>query len=149
MPHLILGLLSGFIFGLGLVVSGMSNPAKVLNFLDVAGAWDPSLLFVLGGATVTTFFGYRLVWRRERPLSDVAFQIPTRRDISPRLIAGSVLFGLGWGASGFCPGPAWTAVPLLSTGILAFMPSMVVGMLLTRWWTTRSNEDVLQTAPSE
>jgi len=148
MQRLIFGLLSGLIFGVGLVVSGMSNPAKVLNFLDVAGAWDPSLLFVLGGASVTTFIGYRLVWRRNLPISDVAFQIPTRRDISPQLIAGSVLFGLGWGASGFCPGPAWTALPLLSTGILAFMPSMIVGMLLTRWWTTRSSQDVLRAARS-
>ncbi|WP_378949080.1 DUF6691 family protein [Paracoccus sp. R86501] len=126
--RMIWGFLSGLIFGLGLVISGMSDPAKVLNFLDVAGSWDPSLAFVMGGATVTTYLGYRLVWRRPAPVLDPSFDIPTNRSIDRPLLTGAALFGAGWGIGGFCPGPAFTALPLLAPGTLVFLPAMLLGL---------------------
>lgn len=133
MMRSLLGLLAGLVFGIGLVVSGMSDPAKVLNFLDVLGTWDPSLAFVMGGASLTAFLGYRLVWRRARPLTLDDFQIPTRDDIDAPLLGGAALFGLGWGLGGFCPGPAWTALTLGAPGTLVFLPAMLLGM----WGVTR------------
>ncbi len=124
------GFLSGLVFGLGLVISGMANPAKVLNFLDLAGAWDPSLAFVMGGATVTAFIGYRLVWRWTRPALESAFDVPTNTRIDRQMILGAALFGIGWGIGGFCPGPAWTALPLLAPGTLVFLPAMLAGLWL-------------------
>lgn len=124
------GFLSGLVFGLGLVVSGMANPAKVLNFLDLAGQWDPSLAFVMGGATLTALVGYRLVWRRPAPLLDERFEIPGKRAIDRPLLAGAALFGIGWGIGGFCPGPALTALPLLAPGTLVFLPAMLLGLWL-------------------
>lgn len=126
--RLALGFLSGLVFGLGLVISGMSNPAKVLNFLDLAGTWDPSLAFVMAGATITAFIGYRLVWRRSAPVLDARFEVPTNTRIDRPLITGAALFGIGWGIGGFCPGPAWTALPLLAPGTLVFLPAMLAGL---------------------
>jgi uncharacterized membrane protein YedE/YeeE len=122
----------GLLFGIGLVVSGMANPAKVLNFLDLFGTWDPSLTFVMGGAVVVTFVGYRLVLTRERPVIGSTFQLPTRNDIDARVIVGPAIFGIGWALGGFCPGPALTALGLGATGTLAFVPAMILGM-----WTAR------------
>ncbi len=124
------GFLSGLVFGLGLVVSGMANPAKVLNFLDLAGTWDPSLAFVMVGATATAFVGYRLVWRRSSPVLATTFDVPTHTRIDRQLIAGAVLFGIGWGIGGLCPGPAWTALSLLAPGTLVFLPAMLAGLWL-------------------
>ena len=126
-------LLSGLVFGLGLVISGMSNPAKIQNFLDIAGTWDPSLAFVMGGAVFVTSIGYRLILKQPAPKFAAAFALPTRRDIDTPLIAGAALFGLGWGLGGFCPGPAFTALPLGDSGTLAFVPAMLAGM-----WAARS-----------
>ncbi|ORE92616.1 DUF6691 family protein [Acuticoccus yangtzensis] len=128
--RLALGFLSGLVFGLGLVLSGMSNPAKVLNFLDLAGTWDPSLAFVMAGATVTAFIGYRLVWRRGAPVVGSSFDLPRATRVDRPLIAGAALFGIGWGIGGFCPGPAWTALPLLAPGTLVFVPAMLAGLWL-------------------
>ncbi|SDY68223.1 DUF6691 family protein [Citreimonas salinaria] len=125
-----LGFLSGLVFGLGLVVSGMANPAKVLNFLDLAGSWDPSLAFVMGGATVTAYIGYRLVWRRTAPAMGGGFELPTSTRIDRPLVVGAALFGVGWGIGGFCPGPAWTALPLLAPGTLVFLPMLLLGLWL-------------------
>lgn len=125
-------LVAGLVFGFGLVISGMSNPAKVLNFLDIAGTWDPSLAFVMAGAVAVTSIGYRLILKQDTPKFAAAFALPTRRDIDRPLIAGSALFGLGWGLGGFCPGPAWTALPLADRGTLAFLPAMLAGMWLAR-----------------
>ncbi len=125
-------LLAGLIFGLGLVISGMSNPAKVLNFLDLAGTWDPSLAFVMGGAVVATAIGYRFILKREAPLFTARFALPTRKDIDLPLVGGAAIFGLGWGLGGFCPGPAFTALPLGATGTLAFFPAMIAGMWAAR-----------------
>lgn len=122
----------GLLFGLGLIVSGMSNPAKVLNFLDLFGTFDPSLAFVMGGAVVVAFIGFRLVLMREKPLMAPRFQLPTRSDIDARLIVGPALFGIGWGLGGFCPGPAFTALGLAAPGTLAFVPAMLVGMWAAR-----------------
>ncbi|MBL9095919.1 MAG: YeeE/YedE family protein [Alphaproteobacteria bacterium] len=122
------GFAAGLLFGLGLVVSGMSDPAKVMNFLDLFGTWDPSLAFVMGGAVAVTFVGYRLVLARSRPLFDATFHVPTTRDIDPTLLAGAAIFGIGWGLAGFCPGPAFTALPLLAPGTLIFVPAMLIGM---------------------
>lgn len=128
--RLLAGFVSGLIFGLGLVISGMSNPAKVLNFLDVFGTWDPSLAFVMGGAAVTAFVGYRLAWMRGSPIYADKFDVPTNTSIDGKLLTGAAIFGLGWGIGGFCPGPAWTAQPMLAPGALVFLPAMLLGLWL-------------------
>jgi uncharacterized membrane protein YedE/YeeE len=131
MPFLVnLGL--GLLFGVGLVVSGMADPAKVLNFLDIFGTWDPSLAFVMGGAVIVAFAGYRLVLRRSGPVAGTAFHLPERSGIDGRTLAGPAIFGIGWGLSGFCPGPALTALGLGAQGTLVFVPAMFVGMLGAR-----------------
>ena len=131
MKH-VYALLTGLVFGTGIAVSGMMDPAKVLNFFDIAGTWDPSLAFVMGGALVVTFLGYRLVWRREAPLFGVRFQVPTSTVLDGKLIGGSALFGIGWGIAGFCPG---AAIPALGTGrweVALFLVSVIAGFLLRR-----------------
>lgn len=125
-------LASGLLFGLGLVLSGMSDPAKVLNFLDVAGAWDPSLAFVMGAAVAVTFVGFRWVFTKVRPVHIERFHLPTSRDVDMPLVVGATVFGLGWGLSGLCPGPAVTALPLLAGGTIVFVPAMLSGMWLAR-----------------
>ncbi|OHZ00453.1 DUF6691 family protein [Salinicola sp. LHM] len=126
------GYLAGLLFGLGLAISGMTDPARVLGFLDVAGAWDPALIFVLGGAVITTFIGYRFVWRRQMPLFESRFQLPTRRNLDTRLLGGAALFGIGWGLSGYCPGPAVASLAGLSWPLALFLIAMVAG-----WWLAR------------
>lgn len=130
--RIIVSAIAGLLFGLGLIVSGMSDPAKVQNFLDPFGAWDPSLAFVMLGAIAVTFAGYRLAFRRGRPLLADTLSLPSKTDIDVRLLAGAGLFGIGWGLSGFCPGPAIVSLPLLATGTLVFVPAMLTGMLLAR-----------------
>lgn len=130
---LFVNLLLGLLFGIGLVVSGMADPNKIMNFLDLAGTWDPSLLFVMGGAVVVAFVGYRLVLKRERPILASEFQLPTRTKIDARLIVGPALFGIGWGLGGFCPGPALTSLGLAETGTLLFVPAMLVGMAAAKF----------------
>jgi uncharacterized membrane protein YedE/YeeE len=124
--------LAGLVFGLGLLISGMANPAKVQNFLDLAGAFDPSLIFVMGGAVVVTFLGYRLAFRRPRPVLAERFSLPTAKDIEARVLLGAGLFGIGWGLSGFCPGPAITSLPLFAKGTLVFVPAMLIGIGVAR-----------------
>ncbi|CAM3443824.1 DUF6691 family protein [Halomonas lysinitropha] len=126
------GYIAGLIFGLGLAISGMTDPARVLGFLDLFGAWDPTLMFVLGGAVVTNFIGYRLVLRRKAPLFGNAFQLPTRQDLDARLIGGAALFGIGWGLSGYCPGPAFASIAGLTVPLLAMLIAMVAGWFLAR-----------------
>lgn len=127
---LLINLAAGLIFGLGLVISGMANPAKVLNFLDVAGHWDPSLAFVMLGAIAVTATGYRFVLRRPKPLLDDSFHLPGRNTIDRPLVIGSAIFGLGWGLFGFCPGPAITSLGLAATGTLVFVPAMLIGIVV-------------------
>ncbi len=128
----IVTLLSGLLFGLGLIVSGLINPAKVLNFLDLAGAWDPSLAFTMAAAVLTTGIGYSQAFARGRPLLSSQFQLPTASDIDPRLVAGAALFGVGWGLVGYCPGPAISSLALGSQSTLIFVASMLVGMAIAR-----------------
>ncbi|MEO1191300.1 MAG: DUF6691 family protein [Pseudomonadota bacterium] len=126
------GFLAGLLFGAGIALSGMANPAKVLNFFDFAGSWDPSLAFVMGGALAVTFLGYRLLFRQAKPLADALFHLPNATAIDRRLIGGAALFGIGWGIAGFCPGGA---LPALATGraeVLTFLAALVAGLLLTR-----------------
>ena len=125
-------LLIGLIFGLGIVVGGMANPAKVVNFFDIAGTWDPSLAFVMGGALAVTAIGYRIVLRRNAPLFGGGFALPTRRDIDARLLGGATVFGVGWGIAGFCPGGS---IPALGTGrveVFVFVAAMIGGIVLVR-----------------
>ncbi len=122
----------GLIFGLGLVVSGMVDPAKVQNFLDVFGTWDPSLAFVMAGAVAVAFVGYRLAWRNARPMLDDQFHLPEATAIDRRLVFGAAVFGIGWGLGGYCPGPAFTGLSLLAPGTIVFVPAMLVGMWLAR-----------------
>ena len=123
-------LTSGLVFGFGLSLSGMLNPARVQGFLDIFGAWDPSLAFVLGGAVVIAFVGVRIMYRMDRPVLDESFHVPKNKKIDPPLLIGSALFGVGWGFGGFCPGPA---VASLSVGLgesFVFVIAMIVGMTL-------------------
>ncbi|MDQ3637229.1 MAG: YeeE/YedE family protein [Actinomycetota bacterium] len=127
-------LLSGALFGLGLAVSGMADPAKVIGFLDVSGGWDPTLAFVMGGAILVAGPAFHLIFRRRRPVLAEDFDLPVKTEVDARLIGGSTLFGVGWGLSGFCPGPAVVAlVPALTTGIapvFAFVAAMVAGLAI-------------------
>lgn len=122
--------LSGLIFGLGLALSGMTQPAKVTGFLDVAGAWDASLALVMVGAIGVHAVAYRLVRRRQAPLFDTAFHVPTRKTIDTALIAGAALFGIGWGLGGFCPGPGIVAAGGGVFEGLVFVGGMTGGLLL-------------------
>ena len=126
----------GLIFGIGLLVSGMSNPAKVLNFLDLAaiakGSWDPSLMFVMLGAVATTFIGFRLVLKRQRPLLGDALHLPASNDLDPRTIVGPAIFGIGWGLAGFCPGPAFVALGYGTFASVLFVIAMMIGMAAAR-----------------
>ncbi|MGM0575440.1 MAG: DUF6691 family protein [Myxococcota bacterium] len=122
--------LSGTLFAIGLAVAGMTQPAKVVGFLDVFGRWDASLAFVMGGAVLSYGVLLRLVTRRSRPVFGEVFGIPTRSDISSRLVAGAALFGLGWGLAGYCPGPGLTATATGSATPLVFVAAMVAGMFL-------------------
>lgn len=125
--------LIGLVFGLGIVASGMANPAKVLNFFDIFGGWDPSLAFVMGGALVVAFPGYRLVFSLSHPLAGDQFALPTATRVDARLIVGSGIFGIGWGIAGFCPGGA---LPALGTGrpeVAIFVLAVIAGLLATRF----------------
>lgn len=129
--RLTVALLSGALFGYGLSLSGMVDPARVLGFLDIAsGHWDPSLMFVLGGAVCVAFIAVAIQRRLPRPVLDTQFHIPERTDIDVRLVGGSVLFGIGWGLAGFCPGPSLSALTTGLTPVLLFVAAMIVGMLL-------------------
>lgn len=121
-------LASGAVFGFGLSLSGMLNPARVQGFLDIFGSWDPSLAFVLGGAASVAFVGVRIMNRLRHPILDDRFHLPTERKIDAPLILGSGLFGIGWGLGGFCPGPAIAALCTGMTGPLIFVAAMLVGM---------------------
>ena len=136
----------GLVFGLGIVISGMANPAKVLNFFDVAGTWDPSLILVMGSALTVAYVGYRLVLPRPRPLWEGRFQLPTATRLDARLIGGSALFGVGWGIAGFCPGGA---LPALGTGrveVFAFTAALLAGIFLAKALQNRARAQTLRVA---
>lgn len=125
--------LAGALFAVGLAVSGMTKPAKVAGFLDLFGAWDASLALVMVGAIGVHLVAQRLIKRRSAPLLDLRFHLPTRKDIDARLVAGAVLFGVGWGLGGFCPGPGLVTAGSGSSGALVFVLGMTVGMLAEHW----------------
>ena len=138
----LLTLISGLLFGFGLLLSGMADPAKVQNFLDLFGTWDPSLAFVMGGAIAVTMPGFWLVIRRNRPFFNDVFHLPSRTDLDPRLITGAAIFGVGWGLGGFCPGPAITALPLAAEGTLIFVATMLTGMAASKYFLQRRDSRV-------
>ena len=123
-------LLAGLVFGVGLIVSGMANPAKVLGFLDLTGAWDPSLALVMAGAIGISFFAFLFAKKRSRSLMGADMKLPTGRSIDRRLVIGSTLFGIGWGVAGFCPGPGLVALGLGEVKALIFVAAMLAGMAL-------------------
>jgi uncharacterized membrane protein YedE/YeeE len=130
MIHLALTFLAGMTFAVGLGIAGMTQPGKVVGFLDVAGSWDPSLAFVMAGA-VSVYGGlYRLILRRGRPLLSPTFATTTRSDIDARLVAGAALFGVGWGLAGYCPGPSIVSLAIGELPVLVFVAAMLVGMRL-------------------
>ena len=124
----IVNLIAGLVFGVGLAVSGMADPAKVQNFLDVFGSWDPSLAFVMAGAVLTTFVGYRWALRWPAPLLEGSFALPKSSGVDKALLLGAAVFGIGWGLAGFCPGPAVVSIPLLAPGTLVFVVAMLAGV---------------------
>ena len=133
----IAALISGLIFSLGLILSGMTNPENVIGFLNVTGNWNPALAFVLMAAVVITGLGYRLAWKRSKPLFETSFSVPTSQVIDKRLIMGSAIFGIGWGLVGLCPGPALASV-FTSNGVkvLVFIAAVAGGILLQRLLTS-------------
>lgn len=133
------GLASGLLFGAGLAVSGMTDPAIVLGFLDLAGAWNPTLAFVMAGAVLVTFAGYRLVLARGRPLLDSRLALPAAGSIDAPLVTGALLFGVGWGLAGYCPGPALASISAAAPGTLAFIGAMLVGMVAVRLLRQQAN----------
>jgi uncharacterized membrane protein YedE/YeeE len=128
---------SGLLFAFGLGLGGMTKPAKVVGFLDVAGDWDPSLALVMGGAVLTYFVFARVALARSRPLLDETFHVPTRRDVDRRLIIGSALFGIGWGIGGYCPGPAIVSLASGEATVVAFVVAMLLGMWIFQRWNVR------------
>ena len=132
-PRILAALGCGLVFGLGLAISGMMNPAKVIGFLDVTGSWDPTLPFVMGGALLVAVPAYRLILVRRRPVLDGDFSLPTKTRPDASLILGSAVFGVGWGLVGFCPGPAVAAVVTGLPAVLGFVAAMLAGMALHAW----------------
>ena len=125
-------LITGLIFGIGLIMSGMTNPAKVQNFLDFFGNWDPSLALVMGGVIFITMPGFWLVQKRQSPFFEKLFYFPTKVDLDFRLLVGAAIFGIGWGLGGFCPGPAITSILTGSKGTFLFVITMLLGMVLAK-----------------
>lgn len=130
-------LLAGLLFGVGLLVSGLANPAKVLGFLDITRLWDPSLAFVMGGAIAVGFFAFRMAKQRARPLFGEKMHLPAAQHIDKRLIGGAVLFGLGWGLAGICPGPGLVLAGMGAIKGLVFVAAMAAGMLMFEWLEKR------------
>jgi len=123
----------GVLFGFGLVLGGMTNPQKIVGFLDISGVWDPSLALVMGGALAVTATLFPLIIRRGKPLLDTGLHLPTRRDIDVPLVIGSALFGVGWGIAGYCPGPALASLGRPVADAALFVAAMIAGMLIKRW----------------
>jgi uncharacterized membrane protein YedE/YeeE len=129
--------LIGLIFGLGILISGMANPAKVLNFFDFMGIWDPSLGLVMAAAFIVAFIGYRIVFRRPAPIFGPKYHVPSGGEIDRSLVIGSAVFGIGWGISGFCPGGALPAIGTADLRVLTFVAALVVGMTAVRAFKQR------------
>ncbi|HAD28442.1 MAG TPA: transporter [Rhodobacteraceae bacterium] len=126
----IVAVVTGLLFGAGLAASGMTNPEKVQGFLDLTGVWDPSLMFVMGGAVVVTLISFRFILKLSRPVFSEQFHMPSSTSIDTRLIIGAALFGTGWGLVGYCPGPALAAIAYLNSDVMIFLVAMFVGAFL-------------------
>ena len=146
MITLIASMLAGLVFGLGLIVSGMANPAKVLGFLDLAGAWDPSLALVMAGSISVAALAFAVARRRTVSLLGAPMKLPTARGIDRRLVMGSLLFGAGWGIAGFCPGPALVALGAGEAKALVFVAAMLAGMGIFETLERRKQAAVLRSA---
>ena len=148
MPRMFVALFAGTLFGLGLTISGMVNPAKVIGFLDVAGNWDPTLAFVMGGALLVTIPAFRLILKRPRPVLADGFALPKGSALDARLLGGAALFGVGWGLAGFCPGPAVAALSTGLTPVLAFVTAMIAGMVTYKWIFERPDRASAEAKPA-
>jgi uncharacterized membrane protein YedE/YeeE len=137
MRDILTGLTTGFIFGLGLCLSGLADPSVVLGLLDLTGAWNPALLFVMGAGLAVTLVGYRLVFGRDHPLWSSRFNLAAS-EIDTPLIAGAAIFGIGWGLGGYCPGPAVVSLASGRAEVFAFFAAMVTGMIAVRWIRART-----------
>lgn len=141
LPLLVASFASGLLFAIGLGVGGMLHPAKVIGFLDFFGAWDPSLLFVMGGGVLVSFALLRLARRRERPVCDARFRLPTATKVDAPLVVGAALFGVGWGLGGYCPGPGIVSAASLSTDALVFFGAMAAGAFAFRVYKANREAD--------
>jgi len=144
--------ISGVLFAVGLALGGMTQPEKILGFLDIFGAWDPSLLFVMLGAVGVHSIAYRLTMRRASPVFAESFHVPRRQELDARLIGGATLFGIGWGLAGYCPGPALVAASAFVSDAAILSASMFGGYLLFGWvqqWSERRSESASQRLPSK
>lgn len=130
MKGIIVGLVSGVIFSFGLVYSGMTNPAKVIGFLDIFGAWDSSLAFVMGGAVCFNLISFHFIFKRKNPIFEKSFDLPAKKDVDNKLLIGATVFGVGWGLIGICPGPSIVNLVTLHLNSFLFVASMIVGMLV-------------------
>ncbi len=128
--QILMALLAGLVFGIGLIISGMANPAKVIGFLDLAGKWDPSLAFVMGGAILVGLFAFRLAAKRSKTLLGDPLRLPQAKQIDRRLILGGLAFGVGWGLAGYCPGPALASLVIGHSKTVIFVTAMVLGMAI-------------------
>jgi len=150
MKQNITALVAGLLFGLGLAISQMIDPARVLGFLDVAGVWDPTLIFVLGGAVGVAVVAFRFVLRQQNPFLALTFRLPNKTEIDRPLILGSALFGIGWGISGYCPGPGITALVLGSWNSVLFVIALAVGSFLySRFMDPTANQQSFNEPVSE
>lgn len=146
MGETVVGLLTGLLFGLGLCLSGMADPSVVLGFLDLAGNWNPALLFVMAGGVSVTLIGYRIVLGRKRPLWSKSFQLPTATAIDAPLMSGAVVFGIGWGLAGYCPGPALVSLASGRPQVVVFVVAMLAGMSFVRWVRARPSAGIANQA---
>ena len=145
MREILAGLITGLLFGLGLCLSSMTSPAVVLGFLDIAGNWNPTLVFVMAAGVVVTFFGYRLLVPKSRPLWAAQFSLPSAKQIDAPLLSGAAIFGVGWGLAGYCPGPAVVSLASGRSEVFVFVLSMLAGMVFVRWmrgrrWSTMGSQ---------
>jgi hypothetical protein len=137
MREIFAGLIAGFLFGLGLCLSSMTNPAVVLGFLDIAGNWNPTLVFVMAAGVTVTFLGYRLLVPKSKPLWASQFSLPSAKAIDAPLLSGAAIFGVGWGLAGYCPGPAVVSLASGRLPVFVFVVSMLAGMMFVRWMRLR------------
>jgi len=148
--RLIFALVAGALFGFGLSIAQMIDPAKVINFLDIFGQWDPSLAFVMGGGLLVNAIATPLILRRERPVLQEIFRVPAMTEIDGRIIGGGILFGIGWGLAGYCPGPMITSLSFVSQDILLVVGAYVIGTFLTKWFFhQKEKRQPVQHAPDE